>query len=239
MFFWLAVLTFFSTILIYGLYPRNDAIKIIDKPEANVAISEIVTLHTSALSALMVSKNHILKYTELVQSADPYTVVAADYARFLPYGYKFSSSVPPLAKVFCVDNETGALTYQCNVTFPQDDAPTRGTTDYLVTYGTISPADFSTYIAHLAKRSLGEKVFLTNYDEKYHLRVHCGTLSCSGSGSTRTNCRVDNTRFLTAPVPDVVARSIPADSLVCVSRLSVAYDLDSNNSPIYIPVHQN
>ena len=228
MFFWLAVLTFFTTILIYGFYPRSDALKIVDKPEANNAISEVVTQHTSALQGITLQKGGRPVYIDLVPENGSVTLSEDVYYNYLPDGFIFSET-PPISRVFFFFFTNGQPADTCAVTAPTAAYP-KGTTDFLVTYGDV-PFNFSAYIAALAPRSLGEKVFLTDYSEEYHLQTNCGTVSCENGV-----CHLNNTRYLTAEVPISIADQIPEGSLVCLSRLSAAYELDENNKPTLIQV---
>ena len=228
MFFWLAVLTFFVTIIIYGFYPRSDALKIVDKPEANAAISEVITQHTAALQGITLQKGGVPVYVDLVPENGTFTLSEETYRIYLPDGFIFSD-ISPVSRIFCLNNATGQPADTCAVTAPTDAYPS-GTTDYLVTYGE-PPLHFSAYIAALAPRSLGEKVFLTDYSENYHLQTNCGTVTCQNGV-----CKLNNTRFLTADVPTTIAHEIPTGSLVCLSRLSAAYELDENNQPTLISV---
>ena len=114
MFFWLAVLTFFVTIIIYGFYPRSDALKIVDKPEANAAISEVITQHTAALQGITLQKGGVPVYVDLVPENGTFTLSEETYRIYLPDGFIFSD-ISPVSRIFCLNNATGQPADTCAV----------------------------------------------------------------------------------------------------------------------------
>ena len=255
MFFWLVLLTFFSSLLIYGLYPRNDGITIEDKPEANVAVADLLTQHLAAVDAAEIlfkdGSTRTKAYVKWVEngdqgSSDPYEIPDEKFEDFLPAAYIFSDTQLPVSEIYCIKNNGRNLTKNCGVTSGDDS-----TTDFLVTYIKGVPVNFDTYIAHLAHRSLGVKMFLTKYvndsrEDKnnsrafdgYSLKTNCGIVRAPTEiGALPDSMQdfdpsgtyvLDNTRYYTVRVPALV--SLPAGSLACITRLSATYTPDIYNN---------
>ncbi len=238
MFYLLAVVTFLATILFYSFYPRTDGIKTMDKPWARTAVSDMVVRHTSAQEAARVvsfdtttGKNKAAYANWTVG-----TLTTNFYADFLPTGFQVYTTNVPTTRLLCIDNETGAASATCgvysantNIAFP------KGTTDFLMTYTPLEnvQAQVGTYLANVAKRSLGETVFLTKYTPEEHLRVNCGVVDCSAGIATGNDfdpagtCMLNNTRYLTVRLPRQITA---ADDglLMCITRLGAAYDENKN-----------
>ena len=254
MFFWMVLLTFFSSLLIYALYPRNDGITIEDKPLANIAVSDLLTQHLAAVDAAEVlstssgsRKKAYVQWVETANKDEAYKVLDDNMEDFFPGGYLFSEIEDqwPVTKIYCIQNKGQRLTKNCGVT-----SGTFSTTDFIVTYIKKTPAEFGLYIAKLAPRSLGEKMFLTEYvsdsdkDEGtrafdgYSLKTNCGIVRQGvNKNAWPTSIRdfdpegikvLDNTRYYTVRVPAAV--SLPTGSLACITRLSATYTPDINNN---------
>ena len=249
MFFWMVLLTFFSSLLIYALYPRNDGITIEDKPLANIAVSDLLTQHLAAVDAAEVwdasRKKAYVQWVEAANKNEAYEVPDDKMIDFFPGGYLFSETQLPVTKIYCIQNKGRTLTKNCGVT-----SGTFSTTDFIVTYIEDVPVEFDDYIAGLAPRSLGEKMFLAEYvsdsdkDEGtrafdgYSLKTNCGIVrQGENKNAWPTSIRdfdpegikvLDNTRYYTVRVPATV--SLPTGSLACITRLSATYTPDINNN---------
>ena len=254
MFFWMVLLTFFSSLLIYAFYPRNDAITIEDKPQANIAVADLLTQHLAAVEAAEIwDASRQKAYVKWVKDANIggiYEVPYEKYDAFVPAGYNFSETLEatgePVTKVYCIQNNGSDPTQYCGTTSGE-----YSTSDFLVTYITDVPLEFDSYIAGLSRRSLGEKMFLTEYINDRHdsltnnrsfggysLKSNCGIVRCGNSKNDwpasvvdfdpEGVCVLDNTRHYTVRVPANV--SLLDGSLACITRLSVTYEPDVNNN---------
>lgn len=238
MFFWLGLLTFISTILVYSFFPRNDGIREIDVPIAKVAVSGLVHQHMAALQAATV----MVKDTTTGQNKLQYMTWREkdNTSNILPVkndsdGYKayrlrrinLAAFGTQATILFCVDNASGELKTTCGVTGSTLAHP-NGTTDFLMTYeGEIDADD---YIFSLSPRALGHKMFFTPYEEGVHLQTQCGVVECFGPTQPEYDpngkCTLNNTRYRTVTLPYAITNAEDLDldgALVCITRLSAAY----------------
>lgn len=246
MFFWLSLLTFISTILVYSFFPRNDGIKEIDIPIAKVAVSGLVHQHMAAVQAATVlvkdvttgqNKLQYMTWREEHNTGNT-LVVENGYEAYLPRGINLDAFGTQETILFCVDNSSGELTTTCGVT-GSTPAHSSGTTDFLMTYeGEIDADD---YIFNLSPRALGHKMFFTPYEEGVHLQTQCGVVECFGSKQPEYDpngkCTLNNTRYRTVTLPRAITDAEDLDgALVCITRLSAAYtsSVDENGTRRYI-----
>ena len=245
MFFWLSLLTFISTILVYSFFPRNDGIKEIDVPIAKVVVSGLVHQHMAALQAATVmvkdattgkNKLQYMTWREDPDATGNTLVVGNDrYGVYLPRGINLDAFGTQATILFCVDNFSGELTTTCGVTGSTPEHST-GTTDFLMTYeGEIDADD---YIFNLSPRALGHKMFFTPYKEGVHLQTQCGVVECFGPKQPEYDqygeCTLNNTRYRTVTLPRAITDTVDLEedantfvdldgALVCITRLSAAY----------------
>ena len=253
MFFWLGLLTFISTILVYSFFPRNDGIKEIDIPIAKVAVSGLVHQHMAALQAATVMRKdattgqnelQYMTWREEPNTGNTLEVESDKYEAYLPRGINLDAFGTQATILFCVDNASGELTTTCGVTGSTLAHP-NGTTDFLMTYeGEIDADD---YIFNLSPRALGHKMFFTPYEEGVHLQTQCGVVECFGPKQPEYDqygkCTLNNTRYRTVTLPRAITdtvrwkkknTSVDLDedtntfvdldgALVCITRLSAAY----------------
>ena len=225
MLFWMVLLTLFSSILVYTLYPRNDAVTVLDQPMARISVNDFLTQHLAAeQAASYIYKSNTgqktMAYVIWMNNGGtddrPYTVSEELYQDFIPASYKFSTTYRPTTKIYCIHNGVNLddseqstharLTTRCGVTSGNDT-----TSDFLVTYGTV-PKEFGSYIRKLAPQALGRRLFLTEYTNDdvdsnrsfggYSLKTNCGILtkksSSYGDGYTdkKLDFDPDSERFL-------------------------------------------
>lgn len=236
MFFWLSLLTFISTILVYSFFPRNDGIKEIDVPIAKVAVSGLVHQHMAALQAATVmvkdaktgqNKLQYMTWREGANVGNTLVVENGLYGAYLPRGINLDAFGAQETILFCVDNYSGELATTCGVT-GSTPVHLNGTTDFLMTYeGEIDADD---YIFNLSPRALGHKMFFTPYKEGVHLQTQCGVVECFGSKQPEYDphgeCTLNNTRYRTVTLPRAITDAEDLDldgALVCITRLSAAY----------------
>jgi len=204
MFFWMVLLTLFSSILIYTLYPRNDAVTLLDQPLAKISVNDFLTQHMAAEQAASLmtkyynsSSNSIsrkMAYVDWVKyngSAQGYEPPFEKFDEFVPAGYIFSDE-RPRTKIYCVRNGTDGVngTGSANAHLTTECGVTKGdysTTDFLVTFGHV-PEEFGSYIENLSPQALGRRLFLTSYT---HDTVSTGENDQSFKGySLKTNCGI-------------------------------------------------
>ena len=248
MFFWLGLLTFISTILVYSFFPRNDGIKEIDVPIAKVAVSGLVHQHMAALQAATVmvkdtttgqNKLQYMTWRKDDESENILRVKSDKYGAYLPRRIKLGALGTQATILFCVDNSSGKLTTTCGVTGSTPEYSS-GTTDFLMTYeGEIDADD---YIFNLSPRALGHKMFFTPYEDGVHLQTQCGVVECFGPKQPEYDpngkCTLNNTRYRTVTLPRAITNAVDLDgALVCITRLSAAYaytlGVDDNGTTRY------
>ena len=259
MFFWLGLLTFVASLLYFSFFPRNDGLRLIDKPQADALVAPFVAQHMAALRAAK-HKNETDTpdyITEMLNSsinlfnqknANIGVISKSAIRSYLPQGTSLNDFTDTLSSegfksiIICINNTTGQLSASCGLT---DENAAYTTSDFLITYGAI-PSYWGDYYTALSPRALGERLFLTDYTQQYHLPATCGVLSCTAPeapagtdyqpGST---CVVDTTRYRVVYLPKAFINSAPiagdADTLVCISRLSAAYTFKTNPPQLIYP----
>lgn len=256
MFFWLSVITFVVGILFYGLFPRNDGLRVMDKPEAANIVAPFVAQHMAALQFVK-ANGYESEVADTTGTTGTYYVPLDDWRNFMPAGMTGNRTnsrlLDPTSMVFCVKNSNSTLTANC--------AMTTGTTssDYLVTWATIPGNYPDDYIKNLLPRALGESLFLTDYTREYHLPAVCGVLTnisdaVAPAGTDfqpGSSCAINNTRQRGAFMPTAliggpfnftiddtvsnVSLSCNSSTVVCISRLFAAYDLNAIPPQIIYP----
>lgn len=251
MYYWLALFTFIASMLFYSFYPRSDAVKMVDKPKASVLVEPFIAQHLVALDAVQLKDNDdVMAYIPAMAGTTSglLTVPAGGYGKIEldkdAFGHFNTTSIvfnnQFTSAVFCILNETPStekLTTSCGQT-----AGSMATTDFLVTYGSV-PESWG-YYGMLAPRVLGEKAFLAPYDEKYHARTQCGVVDMGDGLVVRTPTSdfdpesgivLNNSRYQVVTVPRYIAAKLnlaPRD-LMCITRLSAAYDFANPPKIIY------
>lgn len=210
MLFWMVLLTIFSSILVYTLYPRNDAVTMLDQPLARIAVNDFLTQHLAAEQAASLinksSNGKTMSYVYWLNNGgtddEPYNVPEELYNDFIPASYNFSTTYRPTTKVYCIynginlsdpqQNTHARLTTRCGITRGNET-----TSDFLVTYGTV-PKEFGSYIKSLAPQALGRRLFLAEYTNDNVSRDSSGqnivgsaaTTRSFGGYSLKTNCGI-------------------------------------------------
>ncbi len=259
MFFWLGLLTFIASILFFSFFPRNDGLRLSDKPQADSLVAPFVAQHMAALKVIKhKNENNIPNYISEMsnstinlfkQKTDNIGVVAQPLIRsYLPQGTVLNDFTDTLngsgfaSIVLCINNETGDLSTLCGKT---DENAGSTTSDFLITYGPI-PESWGDYYTALSPRALGERLFLADYTQQYHLPATCGVLSCTAPEAPAgtdfqpgSKCVVDTTRHRVVYMPQAFMNNVPLDEerdiLVCISRLSAAYSFKTNPPQIIYP----
>ena len=259
MFFWLGLLTFVASLLYFSFFPRNDGLRLIDKPQADALVAPFVAQHMAALKAVKhKNENDVPDYiSEMLntsinlfnqKSANIGVVSSPAIRSYLPQGTVLNDFSDTLSGsgfasiVLCINNTSGELSASCGLT---DENAAYTTSDFLITYGAI-PSYWGDYFTALSPRALGERLFLTDYTQQYHLPATCGVLSCTAPTAPAgtdyqpgSNCVVDTTRHRVVYLPNAFMDKVPIpanrDVLVCISRLSAAYSFKTNPPQIIYP----
>lgn len=226
MFSWLVIVSFIVSILFYALFPRGDAIQVVDKPWANFYPQALITQHLAAWQSSVVKdvstgeEAYVHAISHGVTSLEKDTASGAYYIRpgyasierFLPLGsgnsklFGLQDDSPLKSVIFCIDNATSAFTSICSVSMPtsnKDYAP-KGTSDFLVTYAILPDSE-----SFLAIRQMGEKALMIKYNEDIHLRVQCGMMTYRNVGG-KTDFQpgskyfIDNTRYNDVTIPTAI-----------------------------------
>lgn len=197
MFSWLVIVSFIVAILFFGMFPRTDAFKTVDKPIASYYADVLVAQHLATWQAAVVKDLSLEKavYVNAVSqgigvereagNASFMTLRFQSLMNFLPPGWnkEMSSASEFKSVLLCVDNETGKFLTTCAVRY--EGTVKKGTSDYLLTYAVLPNTE-----SDLAKRQLGEKVFLTKYNRGINVSRSVSTETRTETGGVQTNTEI-------------------------------------------------
>ena len=193
MFSWLVVVSFMVAILFFGMFPRSDAFKTVDKPMADFYADLLVGQHLAAWRTAtikdLLSKKEI--YVDKVSSIEG--VEREGNAFFMTSNFQFLKKNLPIgwarplgsdseikSVVLCVDNATGNFLNTCALDYKS--VKEQGTSDYLLTYMVLPENE-----PYLVKRQLGEKVFLAMYKSGVTVSYQKETEKKTETGATEKN----------------------------------------------------
>ena len=240
MFYLLASLTFLTSILIYSFYPRTDGVTTIDLPTAKTAAMEILAQHSAALQAATVltsdkDGNKKMRYEDWERGQ----IVSSKYKDFLPSTFTPNpdTNYLPYSQILCVDNNTASETSFCAQRNADTESSLYGSTDFVITRISLASltASYGAYIANLTPRALGQISYFTDYDKKRHLTTNCGLVQAgrlNGRDFDPNNAQyhLSDTRYETVNLPKAFTDTLNEnqDYIVCITRISVAYDSGTN-----------
>ena len=247
----LVAFTFLLSIVFYGFYPRSDALKMMDKPQADLPVTELLVQHNALVQAgEIVQKEEDSDVQKLAYEFwSGTTTFPSTATQFLPTGYNLNTNVQ--WKLFCIDNKTGVpQTNLCgrrapdtNITrtSPLTDAP-YGSTDFLVSYITSDniASEFGNYIESLTPNALGEKFFMLEYKKDLHPKTACGLLTVDTVAAadlplfaplSNSGYVLSNGRTPIVSVPQAIIDELPSSAkthgaLLCLTRVSAAQPIN-------------
>ncbi len=213
MFFWLSLITFLVSILIYGLYPRSDGYRWQDVRSAEKYAQLLIMKHVAGLRTIQ---------------AGGYNSDELNTSAYMPKGVTVNIPDNYASKVVCISHEDKSISSNCTITGDHSD--------FLITY--MSYDDTIEASANDIAYALGKALYFIPPNEKISISTKCGEIA-EDDGSARkqpfaepygSTYYLTDTRYQQVRIPQVIVDSLPEDAtFMCITALHLTYKQDDNH----------